>query len=72
MSAQIAKLFNPTFYQQTWASTRTKAYAKFHPTTRNNRYVLPMRSFAFLLLGVFSRISQFWVSPKICRKKLYE
>jgi hypothetical protein len=39
MSAQLAKLVNPAFYQQTWATTCARAYAKFHPDVRQNGYV---------------------------------
>ncbi|MGK3741853.1 MAG: hypothetical protein ACI90V_008707 [Bacillariaceae sp.] len=40
MSAAITKFMNPAFYKQAWSNTCSRAYAKYHPTTRDNRYVL--------------------------------
>mmetsp|Transcript_5702 Transcript_5702/g.14146 ORF Transcript_5702/g.14146 Transcript_5702/m.14146 type:complete len:90 (-) Transcript_5702:428-697(-) len=37
MSAAVAKLMNPAFYKQQWANTCARAYAKYHPTIRENK-----------------------------------
>ena len=37
MSAAAAKLMNPAFYKQAVSNTVAKAYAKYHPTVRENK-----------------------------------
>lgn len=37
MSAVIGKLVNPASYKQQWLKTCSRAYARYHPTTRDNR-----------------------------------
>lgn len=44
MSAAAAKLMNPAFYKQAWSNTVAKAYAKYHPTTRDNKATLLFHS----------------------------
>mmetsp|Transcript_11794 Transcript_11794/g.27983 ORF Transcript_11794/g.27983 Transcript_11794/m.27983 type:complete len:90 (-) Transcript_11794:118-387(-) len=44
MSAAAAKLMNPAFYKQQWANTVARAYAKYHPTVRENKATLLFHS----------------------------
>lgn len=48
MSAAVAKLMNPSFYKQQWAKTCSRAYAKYHPTTRDNKATMLFHS----MLGI--------------------
>lgn len=48
MSAAITKFMNPAFYKQAWSNTCSRAYAKYHPTTRDNSATLLFHS----MLGI--------------------
>ncbi|KAG7352731.1 hypothetical protein IV203_008779 [Nitzschia inconspicua] len=69
MSAQIAKLFNPAFYQQTWAATRTSAYAKFHPSVRENGSSLLWYSMIGICVTMYTGTYISRVYPEVQHKR---
>mmetsp|Transcript_19617 Transcript_19617/g.42671 ORF Transcript_19617/g.42671 Transcript_19617/m.42671 type:complete len:90 (-) Transcript_19617:1645-1914(-) len=54
MSAVVAKLMNPAFYKQQWASTCTRAYAKYHPTIRENKATVLFHSMLAISLTMYT------------------
>lgn len=54
MSAAAAKLMNPAFYKQGWSKVVANAYAKYHPTVRENKATLLFHSMLAISLTMYT------------------
>mmetsp|Transcript_32147 Transcript_32147/g.53783 ORF Transcript_32147/g.53783 Transcript_32147/m.53783 type:complete len:90 (+) Transcript_32147:216-485(+) len=69
MSSAVAKLFNPAFYKQTWATTCARAYAKYHPATRENSAVLLWHSMIGICITMYTGTYISRVYPEVQHKR---
>lgn len=68
MSA-IGKLVNPAFYKQQWLTTVSRAYAKYHPTTRDNSATLLFHSMLGISALMYTTTYIARVYPEVKQKR---
>jgi len=69
MSAVIGKLVNPASYKQQWLKTCSRAYARYHPTTRDNSATLLFHSMIGISVVMYTGTYISRVYPEVQKKR---